>query len=99
MPFYVYILRCSDGSYYVGHTEALEARMSEHQTGTAPGYTATRRPVDLVFHAEFESRIEALARERQIKLWSRAKKEALIAGDWSLLRGLAEGRSARPRRR
>ncbi len=93
MPFYVYILRCSDGSYYTGHTEDLETRITEHQAGAFPGYTQKRLPVDLVFSDEFPSREDALDREKQIKGWSRAKKEALIAGDWEKLKELSKRRS------
>src|SRR5439155_24112641 len=90
MPFVVYILRCSDGSYYVAHTDDLEHRLAEHQRGAIPGYTHKRRPVALVFADEFGSRVEALERERQVKGWSRAKKEALIAGNWTRLRRLTQ---------
>jgi predicted GIY-YIG superfamily endonuclease/uridine kinase len=89
LPFFVYILRCADGSYYTGHTDNLELRMAQHRAGEIPGYTQDRRPVDLAFSAEVGSRSEALERERQIKRWSRAKKEALVAGDWDGLRHLA----------
>ena len=82
MSFWVYILRCSDGSYYVGQTDNLENRFAEHQSGTFPGYTHERRPVELVFSEEFPERIDALERERQLKAWSRRKKEGLIKGDW-----------------
>ena len=87
MGFYVYILRCADESYYTGHTEDLEFRLAEHESGHIPGYTHRRRPVKLVFAEEFSTRIEALESERQIKGWSRAKKEALIARDWESLAG------------
>ncbi|HSX54154.1 MAG TPA: GIY-YIG nuclease family protein [Sphingomonas sp.] len=83
MAFYCYILRCSDGSYYTGHTESLDARLAQHERGTFPDcYTYVRRPVTLVWSQDFGSRHEALEAERRIKGWSRAKKEALIAGDW-----------------
>ena len=82
MAFFVYILERSDGSYYTGHTDDLEARLVAHQRGEIKGYTFSRRPVRLVFVDGFSSREEALGRERQIKGWSRAKKEALIGGDW-----------------
>ena len=85
MSFYVYILKCADGSYYTGHTDNLESRLSAHQQGEIPGYTETRRPVELVFADGFSSRLDALERERQIKGWSRAKKEALIKRDWECL--------------
>lgn len=89
MGFYVYIMLCSDGSYYTGHMDNLESRLAAHQRGTIPGYTETRRPVELVFSEEFSSRDEAFQRERQIKGWRKAKKEALIKGDWERLRQLA----------
>src|SRR3546814_9878841 len=81
LAFWDYMLRCRDGSYYMGHTDHLDYRMGQHQTGEIPGYTATRRPVELVWSAEFTTRFEALEAERQIKGWSRAKKEALIRSD------------------
>ena len=82
MGFWVYILRCADGSYYTGHTDDLEKRLGQHQASEIEGYTSTRLPVTLAFSTEFSSRAEALACERQIKGWSRKKKEALIRGDW-----------------
>ena len=89
MSFWVYILLCVDGSYYVGHTDDLDARVGAHQAGEVEGYTRARKPVRLVFSEEFPSREEALASERQIKGWSRAKKEALIKGNWSRLQALS----------
>jgi predicted GIY-YIG superfamily endonuclease len=86
VDFHVYILRCTDGSYYTGHTDDLERRVGEHQTGLIPGHTHMRGPVTLVYSAAFATREEALAAELQIKPWSRRKKEALIKGDW---RGLS----------
>lgn len=83
MSFWVYILRCADNSYYTGHTDSLEKRIAEHQSGEVEGYTSTRLPVVVVFSQEFPSREEAKACERQIKGWSRGKKEALIRGDWA----------------
>jgi len=91
-PFYAYMLRCSDGSYYVGRTDNLETRMMQHAQGTT-GYTATRKPCELVWQGEFESRENALAFELQIKGWSRAKKEALIRGDWHTIHLLAKSRT------
>jgi tRNA/rRNA methyltransferase len=82
MSFWTYMLRCSDGKYYVGHTEDLEARVGSHQAGEIPGWTQKRRPVELVWSETFPTREEALTAERQIKNWSQIKKEALIAGDW-----------------
>src|SRR3990170_3000153 len=95
MGFYVYILRCSDGSYYVGHTDDLETRIAQHSQGLIAGYTHTRRPVTLVFADEFATRQEALGRERQIKGWSRAKKEALIGGNWRRLQRLTKAFSGK----
>ena len=85
MDYYVYILRCADGSYYTGLTEDLEIRLAQHQMGELPGYTQNRRPIELVFSDQFTSIDDAINRERQIKGWSRSKKEALIAGDWARL--------------
>jgi predicted GIY-YIG superfamily endonuclease len=82
MSFWVYILRCSDGSYYTGHTDDLQHRIGFHQAGEVAGYTHTRRPLELVHSQEFATREEALSAELQIKGWNRAKKEALIRGDW-----------------
>ena len=82
MSFYVYMLRCADRAFYVGHTDNLEVRLQGHQDGSFSGFTSSRRPVVLVFSEEFGTRIEALQAERQIKGWSRAKKLALISGDW-----------------
>jgi len=93
MDFYTYLLRCSDGSYYAGHTDNLEARVAQHQRGLTTGYTLGRTPIELVWTQMFATRDEAFAAERRIKGWSRAKKEALIAGDWNKLRELARKRS------
>lgn len=91
MSFHVYILRCVDRSYYVGHTDNLERRIAEHDSGEVPGYTTNRRPLRLVYAEAFGTREEALAAERQIKGWSRAKKEALIMGNWNRVSALAHG--------
>jgi len=87
---YVYILKCSDGSYYAGSTSNLERRLGEHQTGAYRGYTSTRLPVELVWSTEFPTEHDAFLTERQIKGWSRAKKEALIRGDWDRLHGIVK---------
>ncbi|MFS0772473.1 TrmH family RNA methyltransferase [Sphingomonas sp. 1P08PE] len=89
MSFHAYMLRCADGSYYLGHTDGLERRIAQHQAGAIEGYTQTRLPVALVWTQDFPSRAEALEAERQLKGWSRAKKEALIAGNWEVVRQLA----------
>ena len=92
MGAYVYILRCADGSYYVGSTRAsLEQRVAQHNAGTFGGDTARRRPVTLVFHQEFQRITDAIAAERQVKGWSRAKKEALMRADYDALPDLAWG--------
>ncbi|MBI5939868.1 MAG: GIY-YIG nuclease family protein [Caulobacterales bacterium] len=80
MPSWVYILECADGSYYTGCTTHIEQRIGQHKAGVIPGYTSTRLPVECVYVAEFQHLYEAIAWERTIKRWSRAKKEALIAG-------------------
>ena len=73
------MLRCSDGSYYVGHTDDIERRVAEHQLGKYSDYTSRRRPVEMVFCQQLSSRDEAFALERKLKGWTRAKKEALDA--------------------
>jgi predicted GIY-YIG superfamily endonuclease len=95
MAFYAYLLRCSDGSYYAGHTDDIEQRMAQHQSGALGGYTARRLPVALVWCDSFMTRDEAFAAEWKLKGWSRAKKEALIAGDWALISQRARGRTGR----
>jgi putative endonuclease len=87
---WLYILRCADGSYYVGTTRAdLERRVLEHQQGVFGGHTAWRRPVVLVHAQPFQRITDAIAAERQVKGWRRAKKEALIAGRIDLLPALS----------
>ncbi|MBU0688215.1 MAG: GIY-YIG nuclease family protein [Gammaproteobacteria bacterium] len=90
MTFWVYLLSCSDGSYYTGHTDNLEMRIGEHHSGTISGYTSHRRPVTLVWSQECSTRDEALTAEMQIKGWSRKKKEAMMRGDWSAVSLLAK---------
>lgn len=85
MPF-VYILRCADKSYYVGTTDNLLARLNQHQNGVGADYTAPRRPVEMVYAEEHASTRDARNREVQLKRWSRAKKEALVAQDLTGLR-------------
>ena len=79
-PFFTYILRCSDKSYYIGHTDELVRRLEQHASGLGSGYTATRLPIALVWFEEFPTREEAKAAEAQLKKWSRRKKDALIGG-------------------
>ncbi|NOT10829.1 MAG: GIY-YIG nuclease family protein [Methylococcaceae bacterium] len=92
--FWVYILRCADGSYYTGHTDDLERRMAQYQAGECTGYTAKRLPVEFVWSQETVTREEALSAERQIKGWSRNKKEAMMRGDWEVVSRLAQSQSA-----
>ena len=93
MSFWIYILKCNDDSYYTGHTDNLEYRVAMHQEGGIDGYTASRRPVRLVFAEQFETRLEALEMEQRIKGWSRKKKEAMMRGDWKEVSRLAKNRS------
>jgi putative endonuclease len=95
---FVYMLRCADGSFYVGSAtgDDLTIRIAQHQSGYYGGYTSTRRPVTLVWSEHFLQIAEAIATERQIKGWSRAKKEALIKGDWSAIEQFAKRRGGRP---
>ena len=95
MVFWAYILKCSDGRFYAGHTDDLERRVAQHQSGRASDFTARRQPVELVWSQDFATRLEALEAERRIKGWSRAKKEAMIAGEWQRLHELAVARGAR----
>lgn len=92
MAFYTYLLRCNDGSFYAGHTDDLERRMAQHEFGQSNGYVAQRRPITLAWSDTFATRDEALAAELRIKGWSRAKKQALIDGDWARIQALARNR-------
>ena len=94
--FFVYLLQCADRSYYCGHTDNIETRIQQHDLSDS-GYVSTRKPFNLVWQGEFETREGAIAFEQQIKGWSRAKKEALIAGDWNRIQELAKSKkSVRP---
>jgi predicted GIY-YIG superfamily endonuclease len=93
MAAFLYILRCKDSAYYVGTTrDSLEARVAQHNAGSFDGFTAARRPVELVFHQEFNRIADAISAERPVKGWRRAKKEALISGKYELLPELAKRR-------
>ena len=88
---FFYILLCADGSYYTGTArDGLDRRISEHNAGAYGGYTESRLPVTLVFSQWFDRVTDAIAAERQVKGWSRAKKEALIQGRWDLLPELSK---------
>ena len=99
MAFWAYMLRCSDGTYYTGHTDHLERRIAQHMSGAVKGYTFDKRPLEFVWAEEFETRAEALATELRVKPWSRAKKEALIARDWDRLKHFAAPPAERGARR
>ena len=87
--FCVYILKCNDDSYYVGHTDDIEKRVSEHEQGKGSGYRKIRLPVRVVYVQEFMTRDEAINAEQQIKGWSRKKKKALINDDWEMIKKLS----------
>lgn len=90
---YLYILKCSDGLYYVGSTrKSLEERIAEHNQGIYDGFTKHRRPVKLAFQQHIRNYIDLVELERKVKAWSRAKKEALINEDFDLLRKVAKKR-------
>jgi putative endonuclease len=99
MGAFVYMLRCADGSYYVGTATGndLTRRIAEHNSGTYAGYTSMRRPVHLVWSEHFDRITDAIAVERNVKGWTRAKKEALISGDWAGLRQLSKRRGGQYR--
>ena len=91
---YMYIVECSDGTYYTGSTKDLERRINEHngigiETKGAQ-YTSARRPVKLVYYEEYERIDEAFYREKQVQNWNHAKKTALIAGENELLPKMAK---------
>jgi putative endonuclease len=97
MGAFVYMLRCADDSLYVGSATGkdLDRRIAQHQAGAFPGYTYTRRPVELVWSEHFARIADAIAVERKLKGWSRAKKEALIRGDWLSVRKLSRRRGGK----
>ena len=92
---WVYILQCSDNSYYTGCTTNLRQRISEHSEGKYNGYTSTRLPVRLLWAEEFEDVRDAIVLERQIKGWTRKKKEALMRGDFQILHELSRSNKVR----
>lgn len=85
---FVYILRCADGSLYIGETDDVEGRIARHQEGRGCAYTAARRPVELVYVENLTNHLDARRREQQLKAWTRRKKEALVASDLALLKRL-----------
>ena len=87
--FYMYILKCKNGAYYVGHTDNIDKRISEHHQGLIEScYTKKMRPVELIFVQDFCTRDAAFHAERQVKGWSRKKKEALMRGNWEEIQEL-----------
>ncbi|MBI5370818.1 MAG: GIY-YIG nuclease family protein [Sphingobacteriales bacterium] len=89
--YYVYILKCSDGLYYTGVTNDIERRLWEHNSGfSKTSFTYKRRPVELVYLEHFDDINKAIPREKQLKGWSRKKKEAMIAENWELVKELAK---------
>ncbi|GAA1235439.1 hypothetical protein GCM10009633_05620 [Janibacter melonis] len=95
MP-HVYMLRCADGSYYVGSTRDLQKRLQQHATGLGSRYTSSRMPVELVWSQETETIPQAYALEKQVQGWSRAKREALIADQWDVIVERSRRRGGRP---
>jgi putative endonuclease len=100
MGVYIYMLRCADGSYYVGSAtgDDLGPRIDEHNAGSYQGYTFSRRPVVPVWSEHFERITDGIAVERQLKGWSRAKKEALLNSDWARVSQLSRRRAGREKR-
>jgi predicted GIY-YIG superfamily endonuclease len=92
MEFTLYILECSDGTFYISHTDDLNQRLAHHDQGKGCIHTSTRRPLNLIHTEGFETRYEALTMERKLKGWSRAKKQAYMAGDWNAVGALAKGK-------
>lgn len=92
---HVYILRCADGSYYVGSTVNLAARLHQHRIGGGSEYTKRRLPVELAWSYEFERVADAFAAEKKVQGWSRAKREALMRGEFDLLPSLARKQNFR----
>ena len=96
MKGYMYILECSDGSYYVGSTVHLEMRVQEHQDGAGANHTKKRLPITLVYFEEFDRIDEAFQREKQVQGWSRKKKEALINSQHNSLPSLSRNHTQFP---
>ena len=93
MVFWAYMLHCRGGVFYTGHTDDLERRVAQHQSGLVAGFTRDRHPLELVWSQAFQTRYEALTAERKIKGWARPKKLALIRGDWNEISRLAKGKN------
>jgi len=91
-PYFVYILRCNDSTFYVGSTNDVVMRVARHNEGRAATYTAILRPVALVYSEEFPEQLSAMRRERQLKGWSHQKRDALVNGDSVQLKQLSKRR-------
>jgi predicted GIY-YIG superfamily endonuclease len=91
-PFFVYLLRCFDGSFYVGHSEHVEERVAAHNDGRGAVWTTYRRPVTLVYRETCPTEAAAVKRERQIKRWTHAKKNALVEGNLGRLKELSKSK-------
>ncbi len=89
------MVHCADQTFYVGHSDDLERRIAQHEAGDGAGYTQPRLPIKLVWYESFASRREALEAERKVKGWSKAKKLALIRGDWAMIKSLARNSEAK----
>lgn len=89
--FFVYMLKCSDDSYYIGHSDNIEKRLEEHNHGMCT-YTKNKLPLQMVFIERFLAREEAIEAEHKIKKWTRKKKEALIQKNWKLISNLSKKR-------
>jgi putative endonuclease len=100
MGIHIYMLHCADSSYYVGSAtgDDLQRRVDQHNAGSFPGYTSRRRPVTLVWSEYFDRITDGIAVERQLKGWSRAKKEALISSDWNRVSALSRRRAGSAKR-
>ncbi len=94
--YYVYILKCSDNSYYVGFTTDLQSRLKKHKNGYGSKHAKERIADQIVYSEKFDNKMDALHRESQLKRWSRAKKEALIKGDLNELHKLSRRRAYGP---
>jgi len=92
--YYVYILRCTDDSFYVGSAQNLDSRVKAHNDGRGAAHTFKHRPVHLVYSETFDSEIQAVTQERQLKRWSRGKKQALVEGNIRRLKRLGKPRAS-----
>tara|TARA_B110000285_G_C14539734_1_gene344465 strand:+ start:111 stop:410 length:300 start_codon:yes stop_codon:yes gene_type:complete len=90
MKGYMYILKCSNNTYYTGSTKHLERRILQHQSGAGANYTKKHQPVELAYYEEYNRIDTAFYREKQVQNWSKAKKEALIKGELGKLNELSE---------